>query len=73
MKYGRYGFYCDCKFSFNNEICKAKMTESDLEDLLTNGRTKDKPFVSKNGRKFVAYLVVDKEKHGTTFVFANPK
>ena len=73
LKYGRYGFYCDCKFSFNNEICKAKMTESDLEDLLTNGRTKDKPFVSKNGRKFVAYLVVDKEKHGTTFVFANPK
>lgn len=71
LKHGRYGFYCDCSFSLSDEICKARMTEDDLDDLCNNGRTKLKSFVSKNGRKFLAYLILNKDTKTTEFQFEN--
>lgn len=40
LKVGRYGWYCDCGFSFKNDYCGHKMDEKDLEDLLNKGVTK---------------------------------
>ena len=73
MKYGRYGWYCDCKFSFGLEICGHKMKESDLDDLLTKGKTKTYSFKSKNGNSFKAKIVVNKTEHKTGFEFVNDK
>lgn len=69
LKVGRYGWYCDCKFSFNLEICGHRMQESDLEDLITKGKTKTYSFTSKAGKKFKAKIVLDKEAGKTTFEF----
>lgn len=40
LKFGRYGWYCDCKFSFGLEICGHKMKETDLADLIAKGKPK---------------------------------
>lgn len=69
LKVGRYGWYCDCKFSFNLEICGHRMQESDLEDIITKGKTKTYSFTSKAGKKFKAKIVLDKEAGKTTFEF----
>lgn len=71
LKYGRYGWYCDCKFSFGLEICGHKMKESDLEDLIRKGKTKTYSFRSKTGKSFRANLVVNKTEHKTDFEFDN--
>lgn len=73
LKYGRYGWYCDCKFSFGLEICGHKMKESDLDDLLTKGKTKTYSFKSKNGNSFKAKLIINKAEHKTGFDFVNDK
>lgn len=73
LKYGKYGWYCSCKFSFGNEICGRKMKESDLEDLLNKGKTKTYSFKSKAGKPFKAKMVVDKENNKTAFEFDNSK
>lgn len=67
IKYGRYGWYCQCGFSFNSEICDHKMKESDLEDLLLKGETKVYLFVSNKGKKFKAKIVLDKTNKKTSF------
>lgn len=71
LKFGRYGWYCDCKFSFGLEICGHKMKETDLEDLLNKGKTKAYSFKSKTGKTFKAKLIVDKENHKTGFEFVD--
>lgn len=71
LKYGRYGWYCDCKFSFGLEVCGHKMKESDLEDLIAKGKTKTYSFKSKNGKSFKAKLTVNKTEHKTEFEFDN--
>lgn len=71
LKYGRYGWYCECKFSFGLEICGHKMKESDLEDLLSKGKTKTYSFKSKAGKSFKAKVIVDKDNHKTGFEFDN--
>lgn len=73
LKYGRYGWYCTCKFSFGLEICGHKMKESDLEDLLAKGKTKAYTFKSKAGKSFKAKLVLDKDNHKTGFEFVDSK
>lgn len=73
LKYGRYGWYCDCKFSFGLEICGHKMKESDLDDLLIKGKTKTYSFKSKNGNSFKAKLIINKAEHKTAFEFVNDK
>lgn len=71
LKFGRYGWYCDCKFSFNLEICNHKMKESDLEDLLKKGQTKTYSFKSKAGKSFKAKIIYDKENNKISFKFDN--
>lgn len=71
LKNGKFGWFCDCKFSLNNEICGRKMTETDLKDVLKNGRTKVHTFKSKAGKDFKACLVLDKENKKLTFEFEN--
>lgn len=71
LKFGRYGWYCDCKFSFGVEICGHKMKETDLEDLIAKGKTKTYSFKSKTGKTFKAKLVLNKETKKTDFEFDN--
>jgi DNA topoisomerase-3 len=73
MKYGRYGRYCECGFNFPKEICKAKLTEKDIESLALKGKTSAKQFISKNGKKFFARLAVDKKERKLTFDFSTSK
>ena len=73
IKHGQYGWYCANKdFSLNSEICGHSMTETDLKDLLEKGKTKVYLFKSKEGKKFKAKIVINKEKekgHSFEFVF----
>ena len=71
LKFGRYGWYCECGFSFGTEICGHKMKESDLEDLIAKGTTKAFSFKAKSGNTFKAKLVLDKEEKKTKFEFDN--
>lgn len=69
LKHGKYGYYCECKFSLGNEICGHKMKESDLEDICKKGRTKLISFTSKAGKPFKAYLVLNQNERKTVFEF----
>lgn len=72
LKYGRYGYYCECKFNIPNEIGKTKktkLTEKDVENLITKGSTASKKFISQNGKPYFAKLVVNKEEHKISFEF----
>lgn len=71
LKYGRYDWYCDCKFSFGLEVCGHKMKESDLDDLIRKGKTKTYSFKNKTGKRFRAKLIVNKTEHKTAFEFDN--
>ena len=71
LKHGRYGWYCECKFSFNAEICGKKMSEKDLIDLIEKGHTKTYKFKSKSGNLFPAKLVLNKKERKVEFQFAN--
>ena len=71
LKFGRYGWYCECKFSFGLEICGHKMKESDLEDLINNGETKSYTFKWKSGKSSKAKIALNKEEHKTEFKFDN--
>lgn len=58
-----------CKYTLPKELCKKKITPSNIEKLLANGETKViKGFVSKAGKKFDAKLKLDNE-HKIIFVF----
>ena len=69
IKLGRYGWYCECKFSLGLEVCGHKMKETDLEDLITKGKTKLCSFTSKQGKKFKARLVLNKTLKKAEFEF----
>ncbi len=63
LKNGQYGYYCPNKdFSFPKEMCKAKLTERDLEKILEKGKTNTKKFISKAGKPFSAYLKLNNGK-----------
>ena len=73
LKCGRYGWYCEDKdFSFSLEIFGHKMKESDLEDLLSKGKTKAYSFKWNSGKSSKAKVILDKsKKSGTGFEFDN--
>lgn len=71
LKYGRYGWYCECKYSFSLEVCGHKMKESDLEDIISKGKTKAYSFKSKAGKTFKAKLVLNKDTKKNEFEFVN--
>ena len=72
LKFGRYGWYCGCGFSFSINNNGITMHESDLEALLTKGQTAVYEFTWKSGKKSKACIVLDKtNKYGTKFQFEN--
>lgn len=71
LKHGKYGWFCDCKFSVHNEICGHKISEKDIADITKKGKTRALTFRSKAGKQFKAHLVLDKEKKTTIFEFVN--
>lgn len=63
----RYGFGCKnfekCSFKINGIICKKIISLKNAKLLLENGKTnKIEGFISKNGKKFDAYLKLDQDK-----------
>lgn len=73
LKSTKFTWECDCGFKFWIETCGHKMKESDLKDLVQNGRTKVYDFTSKAGKNFRASLVLDKDGKKTNFEFENKK
>lgn len=69
LKNGPYGWYCPNKdFSFGT-VAGHKMSEKDLDDILTKGKTKSYTFTSKTGKKFKARLIVNAAEKKTEFEF----
>lgn len=64
----RYGYSCQgykegCKFKISDYICGRVISKNNVIKLLQEGRSsKIEGFVSKNGKKFDAYLVLEKDK-----------
>lgn len=62
-----------CNFHIFREICGTLLTEDNIQDLLTTGRTPVlKGLTSKTGKKFNARLVLN-EDYTTSFEFENKK
>ena len=63
-----------CKFTINRNLAGVEMTDKSVAQLLNKGRTGLlKGFVSKSGKKFNAYLVIDKESGDIKFDFMSEK
>ena len=64
----RYGYGCSgykdgCKFRVNDYICERIISKNNVIKMLKDGSSsKIEGFISKNGKKFDAYLVIDKDK-----------
>ena len=64
----RYGYGCSgykegCKFRISDYICNRIVSKNNVIKMLRDGSSaKIEGFVSKNGKKFDAYLVIDKDK-----------
>lgn len=60
----------NCGFNISKEIAGLKLKDKDIIDLIEKGKTKKlKGFVSKAGKEFEAYLVVNKETRKVDFNF----
>ncbi|MEG6615324.1 DNA topoisomerase III [Peptococcaceae bacterium 1198_IL3148] len=58
--YGCSGYKAGCQFIIWKEVAKKKLTEKQVQKLLTDGRTGEiKGFTSKAGKKFNASLMLD--------------
>jgi DNA topoisomerase-3 len=69
----RYSYQCsnpNCGFKINSEICKKKLTVSQISAILTKGRTTlIKGFKSKAGKSFSAVLYLDRNDRQVKFDF----
>lgn len=69
IKEGKKGWYCEgynqepkCTFTLWKEVAGKKLSEAEAKKLLTNKKTgKIKGFTSKSGKKFDAYLVLQRD------------
>lgn len=62
-----------CTFKVFKVISGKKITDKDIQDLLTHGKTKwYKDFISKNGKKFEAMLVLKREAGFTVELVFKP-
>ena len=63
-----------CKFTINKTLAGVQMTDKNIAQLLNKGRTGlIKGFVSKSGKKFNAYLVIDSEIKEIKFDFLSDR
>ena len=61
---------CECGFKINKEVAGYKLTDKDLSDIISSGKTtKIKSFKSKAGKPFAATLVLDKDNNTLSFQF----
>ncbi|MBP8994277.1 MAG: topoisomerase C-terminal repeat-containing protein [Bacteroidales bacterium] len=68
--YGCSGYKEGCKFSFNNEICGKKISETQANALITKGKTAlIKGFKGKTGKEFNAKLILNKKEFKIDFEF----
>lgn len=68
IKTDKFNYICDCGLKISKKITEQIISESDLDDILNNGKSKLLDgFVSKQGNKFSAYLVLD--GNGVKFEF----
>ena len=66
----KYSYMCECGFKINKEVAGYKLTDKDLSDIISSGKTtKIKSFKSKAGRPFAATLVLDKDNNTLSFQF----
>lgn len=63
--------FCDCSFTLWKTVSGKKLTKWNIEELISNGRTKDKVtwLKSKAGKNFDAILTLDKKTWKVSFVF----
>ena len=71
IKDDKWSWKCEkCGFSLNYKIAGKTLTIRDLENIIFDGKTdKIKGFTSKAGKKFDAYLVLDKDAKKVNFSF----
>ena len=64
LKKGMWNYECDCGFKLQHTIAKVPLEESVIQELITNGTTKEKitGFVSKNGNPFDSYLKLEGDR-----------
>ena len=63
-----------CKFSINKTLAGVELSDKNIAQLLTKGRTGlIKGFTSKSGKKFNAYLVIDSESKDIKFDFLSDR
>lgn len=68
IKTDKFNYICDCGLKISKKITEQIISESDLDDILNKGKSKLLDgFVSKQGNKFSAYLVLD--GNGVKFEF----
>ncbi len=63
-----------CRFSINKTLAGVELSDKNIAQLLTKGRTGlIKGFISKSGKKFNAYLVIDSESKDIKFDFLSDR
>lgn len=64
LKKSQWYYECECGFKIGHTIAQVFLTEEIMQELFTDGKTKDKltGFVSKTGNSFDAYLKYTEEK-----------
>ena len=63
-----------CRFSINKTLAGVELSDKNIAQLLTKGRTGlIKGFTSKSGKKFNAYLVIDSESKDIKFDFLSDR
>lgn len=64
LKKSQWFYECDCGFKIGHTIAQFSLTEDIMQELFTDGKTKDKltGFISKTGNPFDAYLKYADEK-----------
>lgn len=70
LKSGPYGYFCPAKDFSLGTVAGCKMSSSDLDSLLSKGKTRVHNFTAKSGKKFKARLVLDSSEKKTVFEFA---
>lgn len=58
----------NCGFKLNKTIAGRILTEKDVDDLMTKGKTGYVSFISKNGKKFSAYLILNEDMTEVKFI-----
>lgn len=67
----KFSHYCtNCDFSLNKEVAGLTLPKSAIDALLKGGKTDKLTFKSKAGKKFDAYLSIDKAQKKLVFNFA---